>query len=168
MNLLDAWLANFDSEIPGTRQLLARVPEDRADWKPHERSRALGPLALHVASLPRLARIAATEQDFEFATSTALHTPPFTSTRALVAIFDEAAGQARDAVSRLSSHDLAAPWRMRAGGRVVFEEPRIVALWRLTTSHLVHHRGQLTVYLRELNVPLPPLYAPTADEELAA
>jgi uncharacterized damage-inducible protein DinB len=164
MNLLDAYLTSFDAEAAGTRRLLARVPEGRGDWKPHPKSTALGPLAMHVAVLPRFGLAAATKPEFDFASSTALTLPDFTTAMALVEIFDEAARRMREAVSVLKPDDLGTPWRIRIGEQVLMEEPRIMILWRLTLSHMVHHRGQLTVYLRELGVPLPPLYGPTADE----
>ena len=162
--LPDAYLAALDAEVAGTRTLLARVPEGRGDWKPHAKSRTLGELASHVAVLPRLGVVAATEPDFDLATSTVLDPPPLTTTRALVELFDESARRMREAVSALTPEDFGAPFRIRAGEQVLLEEARIATLWRLTLSHLVHHRGQLTVYLRELDVPLPWLYGPTADE----
>ena len=162
--LLDAYLAAFDVEVAGTRTLLARVPEGRGDWKPHAKSRTLGELAMHVAVLPRFGAVAAAEPDYDLATSSALELPAFTTAPALVAIFEEGAQRMREAVLALAPEALGAPFRIRAGEQVLLEEARIATLWRLTLSHLVHHRGQLTVYLRELDVPLPWLYGPTADE----
>lgn len=162
--LLDAYLATFDAEAAGTRTLLARVPEGRGDWKPHAKSMTLGELAMHVAVIPRFGAVAATEPDYDLATSTVLDRPAFTTATALVEIFDEGARRMREAVSALTPEELGAPFRIRAGEQVLLEEARIAMLWRLTLSHLVHHRGQLTVYLRELDVPLPWLYGPTADE----
>jgi uncharacterized damage-inducible protein DinB len=164
MNLIDAYLATFDAEAAGTRALLARVPEGKGDWKPHAKSMTLGALATHVAALPRLGLAAATEPELDFATSTAFKLPDFTTGRALVELFDADMRRLREAVAALTPEDLETPWTLRAGPRVIFELPRLAVLWRITLNHLVHHRGQLTVYLRELEVPLPPLYGPTADE----
>lgn len=164
MNMIDAYLANFDVEAAGTRELLARVPEGRGDWKPHEKSMALGPLAAHVATLPRFATHAATNDGFDFAAPDSYQMPTFTTGAALVEIFDEEMRRMREAVGALRPEQLEAPWTLRAGEHVIFTDPRIDVLWRWTLSHLVHHRGQLTVYLRELGVPLPSLYGPTADE----
>jgi uncharacterized damage-inducible protein DinB len=163
MNLIDAYLASFDAEAAGTRQLLARVPEGKGDWKPHDKSTALGPLAAHVATLPRFGLLAATEPGFDFAAPSGFEIPPFTTGAALVETFDEEMRGMREAVRAMRPETLEEPWTLRAGAHVIFTEPRVAVLWRWTLSHLVHHRGQLTVYLRELGVPLPSLYGPTAD-----
>jgi uncharacterized damage-inducible protein DinB len=164
MRFVDILLVEFDRETGLTRQVLERLPGDRLDWQPHLRSRTLGQLALHLADLPRWgASVAAgAEFDLEQMPTTLAAAPP--NVAALLTRFNTNASDARHAVASRTDAELLAPWTLRRGGDEVFTVPRLVAIRTVLLQHATHHRGQLTVYLRLLDVPLPPLYGPTADE----
>jgi uncharacterized damage-inducible protein DinB len=145
-----------------TRKLIERVPEDRLDWKPHPKSTALGGLATHVANLPNWGSITVNETELDLA-----GTPPAEPARTraeLLARFDANVSAARAALASKSDAELMVPWTLKKAGQKIFSMPR-VGVWRsFVISHLVHHRGQLSVYLRMNDVPLPSIYGPSADE----
>jgi uncharacterized damage-inducible protein DinB len=159
MSLSEAFVAELDTEMPTTRRLLEIVPSDRGTWKPHPKSFALGHLAQLIARMPGwfTQMMNATELDLARAQGYS-----FERTDTLVAEFDRHVKEAREALSRARDEDFAVAWSLRAGDRVLMTMPR-AAVVRQTINHLVHHRGQLTVYLRLLDVPLPSIYGPTAD-----
>lgn len=163
LKFADVLLAEFDRESGLTRRVLSRVPADRFDWRPHEKSMTLGRLVTHLAELPGwgAALVAATEYDLA-------NRPPAGRTdptlEAALARFDANVVMARQAILRRTDGELLAPWTLRSEGRELFTAPRLIALRTLLLEHSTHHRGQLTVYLRLLDVPLPPLYGPSADE----
>lgn len=161
-------LPEFDHEMSTTRTLLERVPEDRAAWKPHPRSTALGDLAAHIANLPSMARrvIEMTEVDMNPPGGPAFTPPRFTSTAALLATFDENVQQGREAIAGAGDDDLGVPWSLKYAGETIFAMPRAAVLRSFMMNHLIHHRGQLSVYLRLNEVPLPSIYGPTADEPM--
>jgi uncharacterized damage-inducible protein DinB len=152
----------FDHEIAATRRLLERVPDDKREWKPHEKSRSLGALATHIASLPAWAGIILNDESFDLDSS-----PPRIAEAAsraeLLAAFDDATRRARAWIDRTDAEYLA-PWTLKRGGQELFTLPRIAALRSFLLGHLIHHRGQMSVYLRLNDVPVPPIYGPTADE----
>ncbi|HET9328254.1 MAG TPA: DinB family protein [Candidatus Eisenbacteria bacterium] len=160
MNLSAALLPEFDQEMSTTRRLLERVPSDRGTWKPHPKSFSMGHLAQLISRMPgwitqimketRLDLIAAAPYSLE-------------STPTLLAEFDRHVREARMALERASEEDYSVTWSLASGDRVFFTLPRGVVV-RQTINHLVHHRGQLSVYLRLVDVPLPSIYGPTADE----
>jgi uncharacterized damage-inducible protein DinB len=164
MRFVDILLVEFDREAGLTRHVLERLPGDRFDWQPHPRSRTLGQLALHLAELPRWgASVAAgTEFDLEQIPAAGAATPPALGD--LLTLFATNVSEARRAVASRTDAELLAPWTLRRGGEEVFTVPRLMAIRTVLLQHATHHRGQLTVYLRLLDVPLPPLYGPTADE----
>ena len=154
-------LKEFDQEMSATRRLLERIPSDRAEWKPHEKSFPLGHLTQLVATMPgwigRTLR-----QDF-----IDLQAGPgysFEKTEALVATFDRLVAEAREALQEVTGARLEQPWQLRMGEQVLFTLPRGEVV-RQHLNHFCHHRGQLTVYARLVDVPLPSLYGPTADEK---
>jgi uncharacterized damage-inducible protein DinB len=163
LGLLDQCLSEFDREIGVTRRVLARVPDDRLSWGPHPRSMTLGRLATHVASLPGWLPQILNEAAFDLAALPA-STSADDSSAAILARFDAGVADARHALRESTDARLVETWTLRKDGEVVITLPRIVALRTEGLYHLTHHRGQLTVYLRLLDVPIPPIYGPTADE----
>lgn len=172
MNMTEFFAAQLEREAVGTRRAVERVPEGRNDWKPHDKSMPLGYLAALVASMP--AWVAMTVLQDEYDVNPAAGGPgrynprPQATTRALVQLFVDSLAQGRSALDGTNDEHLMKPWRLLAGGRVVSEQPRHVVLADAVFAHLAHHRGQLTVYLRLLEVPVPSIYGPSADERPAA
>jgi uncharacterized damage-inducible protein DinB len=160
MTYAETFLPEFDQEMASTRRLLERVPGEKGTWKPHPKSFALGHLAQLVSWMPGW--IANTVQE----TSLDLGAAPgysFETTATLLKEFDKNVAAARRAVAGSKDADYAVPWSLKHGDRVLFAAPR-GSVVRTHLSHLIHHRAQLTVYLRLLDVPIPPIYGPTADE----
>jgi uncharacterized damage-inducible protein DinB len=160
MSIADTLLPEFDQEMASTRRLLERVPSDKAAWKPHPKSFSLGHLAQLVSGMPGWITnvLQATELDLAAAEGYSLET-----TETLLAAFDKNVGEARQAIVASRDADYTVPWSLKMGERVLLTMPRGVVL-RQHISHLSHHRGQLTVYLRLLDVPIPSIYGPTADD----
>ncbi len=153
-------LKEFDQEMASTRKLLERVPSEKGTWKPHEKSFALGHLTQLVAWIPGWIATSLHEPHIDLASSGGYS---FESTETLLQTFDANVRNAREALAAVTGSALDAPWSLKHGEQVLFTAPRGEVV-RQHLSHLVHHRGQLTVYLRLVNVPLPPVYGPTADE----
>jgi len=162
MALKDGLLVEFDHEIGTTRKLLERLPDDKLSWKPHEKSMSLGGLATHLSNLPNWGAVILNDVGFDLAAA-----PPSleekTSRADILASFDAAAAQARKLIERTDA-ELSAPWSLKRSGQQLFTMPRITAFRTFVLYHLVHHRGQLSVYLRLHDVPIPAIYGPTADE----
>jgi uncharacterized damage-inducible protein DinB len=165
VTIAEKLLPEFDHEMKTTRALLERVPEDRAGWAPHEKSTTLGKLALHVANLPALGALMlrTTELDPTSETMKSVAAPAFTTTADLLAHFDRVAAAGREALSNAPDAQLLETWTFHRGERVMFKAPRAAAWRTFVMNHHIHHRGQLTVYLRLNDVPLPSVYGPTAD-----
>ena len=154
--------ADLDSELASTRKILERFPIGKGDWRPHAKSRTIGQLAVHVAQLPGLGVSILTQ---EFLDAFARPADPELATAAdLVAHFDQNAHALRDALARSSADDLNKTWSLRAGDRVFVNGPRRMLLRPMLINHLIHHRAQLGVYYRLLDIPVPVIYGPTADE----
>jgi uncharacterized damage-inducible protein DinB len=163
--MTDSLLAEYDHEMGVTRRLLARVPEEAFAWKPHDRSMTLGGLVTHIANIPTWTGTITEMLEFDMATLPADATPTVPATRTeLLNRFDQNVADARARIAAQSDGALLAPWTFKKGGQVVFTMPRISALRSFLMNHSIHHRGQLSVYLRLRDVPLPPIYGPTADE----
>jgi len=162
MSIFAALIPEFDQEMATTRRLLERVPSDKGTWKPHPKSFALGHLAQLVAWMPGW--VANTVRHTELDLTT---TPDysFETTETLLAMFDRNVREAREALRSSPDADFAVPWSLKRGGQVLFTAPRGTVV-RTHINHLIHHRGQLTVYLRLNDVPLPSIYGPTADERM--
>jgi uncharacterized damage-inducible protein DinB len=156
---------DLDHEMAVTRRVLARVPDAALSWKPHERSFSLGSLAMHLAQIPRwgLRIMDATGYD---AGTAANKTPPEQPTADVLAMFDRHAAEFRQRLLDAAEGELDVTWTLRREGQLVFSLPRISALRIFLLHHLIHHRGQLTVYLRLQNVAIPPIYGSSADEAL--
>ena len=163
MAISETLLLDYDIEIGNTRRTLALIPEKDPIWKPHEKSMAIGRLALHVARLPDFCtRILATEE-MNLATEKFpdFH---FESTAHLLTTLDKSAAEAKSHLVSASDEELRKNWRLLFGERVVVDGPRQVLYRTMFLNHMVHHRAQLGVYLRLLNIPIPGLYGPSADE----
>jgi uncharacterized damage-inducible protein DinB len=166
MTILELLLLEFDEEMASTRRMLERVPEASLAWKPHEKSMALGRLASHVADLPLRCP---SMVNFETYVRPAGYKPFLAETSgALLEHFDGAVKEARAALTSLNDEQLAATWTMQMNGRTMASLPRAMALRRIFMDHLIHHRGQLSVFLRLLDVPIPGMYGPSADDQARA
>ncbi len=162
MTLADALLPEFDREMSTSRRVLERVPEDHLTWKPHPKSMSLGELSTHVANLPKWASLITVQSEFDVSGS---DSPRAVTSRAeLLQRFDSAIAEARASLVGRTNAELLGPWTLKHAGHEVFTMPKAAALRGFFLNHLIHHRGQLTVYLRLRDVPVPPIYGPTADE----
>lgn len=161
----DALLPELDQELASTRQLLALVPEVKTGYRPHAKSWTLGELSLHLANLLSWlpGTLTQTELDLAPPGGPAWKPPTFESAAANLALFDRNAKAARAALAEASDADLAVPWTLKKAGQALFTMPRAACVRSFVMNHLIHHRGQLTVYLRMCDVPLPSVYGPTAD-----
>jgi len=159
-------LAELEREAAGTRRMLERVPEGRNDWKPHEKSMPLGYLAALVATMPGWAAAMIDLDELDVTAAGEYQTRDVSTTAELLQRFDKALDKARKALAATTDEHLMTTWKMLAGGHVVSEQPRYVAIRDGAFNHLAHHRGQLTVYLRLNDIPVPSLYGPTADEKM--
>jgi uncharacterized damage-inducible protein DinB len=160
---MEALLNELRQEAETTKRLLERVPEDRLGWRPHPKSMTLGQLALHVATIPGdLSRLAQLD---EFDASSANFEPPAPESKAAIAAaMRKSLDEAAEYLGAVSADQADASWRLTLRGNEVFAMPRAALLRSLMLNHWYHHRGQLTVYLRLLDVPLPVIYGRTADE----
>jgi hypothetical protein len=161
MNMTETLLAQLEREIAPTRKTVERVPDGKDDWKPHPKSMPMGYLASLVATMFGWIAMMI-EKDFLDLGAGGGGPSASTATERLAA-FDQSVENARRALSSTTDDHLMQPWQLRVGGRVVDEKPRHVMIAD-TFSHLAHHRGQLTVYLRLNDQPVPSIYGPTADE----
>lgn len=162
MAIVDALLPEFDREIATTRKLLERLPEGRFDWKPHAKSTSLGDLAAHLANLASWGQYTVTQSELDLGGSNRM--ARMGSKADVLAAFDKNAAATRAALQGRSDAEMMAPWSLKNSGHTIFTMPK-VAVWRsFVMNHLIHHRGQLSVYLRLNDVPLPSIYGPSADE----
>jgi uncharacterized damage-inducible protein DinB len=167
MSIAQTLLPEFDQEMANTRKVLERVPDDKWGWKPHEKSGTVGWLAAHVGTVPEWLTMTLNSENLDYApVDGATYTPPkIENSKQLLAAFDKAAMEARTALIAASDQDFMKNWTLLAGGKEIFTMPRIACVRGMILNHLIHHRGQLTVYLRLVNVPVPGLYGPSADEQ---
>ena len=165
MAIIDSILPEFDHETTTTRKLLERIPGDRADWKPHPKSMTVSDLGVHLSNLLMWARMTMQEAELDLnpPAGTPVPSPRFESVEKLLETYDANRSAAREALAAVSDAELAQPWSLKNGGQTVFTMPRVNVLRFFVMNHLVHHRGQLSVYLRMLEIPLPSIYGPTAD-----
>jgi uncharacterized damage-inducible protein DinB len=156
-------LAEFDTEMATTRRLLERVPSEKADWKPHPKSFALGHLAQLVSWMPGWITRSLRDTSIDLAGGGGYS---IEKTETLLQGFDKSVREAREALASVTGAELDVPWSLKMGPQVLFTAPRGEVV-RGHLNHLIHHRGQLSVYLRLVDVPLPSIYGPTADEKWA-
>lgn len=165
-SIAQAMLPEFDHEMANTRRVLERTPEERADWTPHHKSMSLGSLAVHLATLPAFASMALTqsESDMNPPGGTPYRSPEWSGREAMLQMFDAAAGDARATLAGSSDADLMETWTFKYGGQTIFSLPRVAVMRSFVLNHIIHHRGQFTVYLRLNDVAIPGMYGPSADE----
>ncbi len=159
-------LAEFDREMATTRKFLERVPMEQADWSPHEKSTKLGDLATHVARLARNTGMVLGSDELDFAKTDRSAWARVNTREELLAGFDANVASSRAAIADATDEQLAGTWTLRWGEKIIFSEPRAMVHRFFSMNHLIHHRAQLGVDLRLLDVPLPGSYGPTADEPL--
>jgi uncharacterized damage-inducible protein DinB len=161
MRLADTLLMELDQEASTTKRVLERIPEDKLTWKPHPKAFSLGQLALHIASVPGSVTAAAVPDSME--------APGFSQAEAksrqeVLDTFSKSMESAKDALKKMDDARLNSMWKLTKNGKVLMEVPRIAFLRSILMNHNYHHRGQLSVYLRILDVPVPSIYGPSADE----
>jgi uncharacterized damage-inducible protein DinB len=161
MKMTELFLAQLEREVPVTRKAVERVPEGRNDWKPHPKSMLFGYLAALVASMPSWIAMAIERNELDLGAGGSQ--PAVATSRELLAVLDKSVASARSALSSTSDEHLMTPWVLKHGDRVLSKQPRYVVVGDVF-SHLAHHRGQLTVYLRLNDQPVPSIYGPSADE----
>ena len=161
MSMINAVLAEFDNEAKTTRKVLERVPADKLNWQPHPKSMSLGVLALHVAGAPGVVSGWCVEDVTEFKGEK----PPVpASTADILAAHDKGVKTVRDNLTKLGDEGLGKSWSATAGGNTLMTMPKAALVRAIVMNHWIHHRGQLSVYLRLLDVPVPSIYGPSADE----
>jgi uncharacterized damage-inducible protein DinB len=166
MQLKDSFIAEMKHEASLTKKMLEKVPLDKKDWKPHEKSMSLGRLATHVAETTHWATDIIHIDDFDFAVNYNFKPTVAFSTDELLQIFQTNLDKAISDLSTMNEEDFNKIWTVRRGEQVMFTTPKKVAIRGWAFSHLIHHRGQLSVYLRLLDIPVPGMYGPSADEKM--
>jgi uncharacterized damage-inducible protein DinB len=163
MTMSQALLPEFDNEMKLTRKALERVPDDKFDWKPHAKSMSLGRLAGHLAELPGFATAIITTDVLNL--DKGEYKPTVVTNRAeILALFDKSVAGAREAIAGATDDHLRQSWKLIYKEKPLFDAPRIAGLRGMAMNHVIHHRGQLTVYLRLNDVAVPAIYGPSADE----
>lgn len=165
MSLINSFITEIEQESANSRKILERVPSDKFDWQPHEKSRTLKQLASHIANLSeRVGLIVKT--DYLDLSNNNLKQPIVNNTEDLVRILNKGTEDSLKALKEAKDGDLDKLWVFRNGEHIIFEMPKAAAIRVTALNHSYHHRGQLGVYLRLLNVPIPGMYGPSADESL--
>ncbi|RYD55435.1 MAG: DinB family protein [Sphingobacteriales bacterium] len=166
MNLNEILIAELRQEAASTRKILKQVPTEHLDWRPHEKSFTLSRMASHVAELSHFATLALTTDELDMvATPLTRHT--CTSNEEIIALFDGRIAEALKALEGITNEQLMETWTLRAGDRVISSSSRLESIRSWMANHQIHHRGQLSVYLRLLDVPIPGMYGPSADDRIA-
>jgi uncharacterized damage-inducible protein DinB len=162
MRIVDSILMELDQEAKTTRRVLERVPTDKLGWTPHPKSMTLGQLALHIAQVPGTIAgfvagpVGEITGDFKQAAAT--------STADVLSALDQSLAKAKEVLNGLDDATITSMWTLKAGGKTMMSMPRLAVVRSIMLNHWYHHRGQLSVYLRELDVPVPSIYGPSADE----
>ena len=162
MSLSQPLSMELQQESATTRRLFERLPESSLLWQPHIKSMSMGRLAAHIVQLIQLLNAVLLQDDYDVASTEKTAEPE--NVAAILRLFDQSLAAAAENLKKQSDERLSATWRFRMGEQVIFELPRTLAIRSVILNHLIHHRGQLSVYLRLQNVPLPSIYGPTADE----
>ncbi len=162
MALVDALLPEFDREMTTTRKLLERVPDEKFDWKPHPKSMTLGQLAQHVATIPLWGSVTITQSGIDLGGPN--QAPVMKNRSDLLSTFDKNVTETRAALQGRTDGEFREPWTLKSSGNTIFTAPK-ASVWRsFVMNHVIHHRAQLSVYLRMNDVPIPSMYGPSADE----
>lgn len=167
MKISESMLPEFDQEMANTRKVLERVPTAKFSWKPHPKSFEMGALASHIVNMTQWGKLTLEVDSFDYAPPgvAPYEAPKYGSTEALLAAFDKGVSQTRSALAAADDSAMMAPWSLMAGGKVLMTMPRVAVMRTFVMNHTIHHRAQLTVYLRENDLPVPGLYGPSADEQ---
>ena len=161
--LNQAFIGELKREAKSTRRILERVPENKFDWKPHEKSMTLGRLASHVAELPGMLNLILTMDELDFAKGH--YKPSFAQTpEELMEVFQQKLDEVVTTLQDTSDETMQQNFTLRNGAHVIASIPRTIAVRSIALNHIVHHRGQIAVYLRLLDIPVPGMYGPSADE----
>jgi uncharacterized damage-inducible protein DinB len=167
MTRTEALLAEFDNETGNTRKALERIPDDKLEYKPHPKSGSMGWLVTHLANIPVWTVRALQQDSFDFSPAGAppQRTVPLTSIHEVLSRFDNNVSEARAALAHATDETLLQFWTLLSGGHKVFSIPRGEVIRNMMMNHSIHHRGQLTMYMRLNDIPVPGLYGPSADEK---
>lgn len=167
MSIAQSLLPEYDHELATTRRVLERVPEAEFGWTPHERSMTMGQLASHIANTPFWLTATLDTPFYDLSVredKEATYAPP-ASREVLLKEFDERVQKARASLAKATDAEMLEPWALKQGDKEIFSMPRVAVVRAFVMNHLIHHRGQLSVYLRLKGVPLPAMYGPSADEQ---
>jgi uncharacterized damage-inducible protein DinB len=162
MRIVDPILTEFEQEAQTTRRVLGRVPHDKLEWRPHDKSMTLGQLALHVAQVPGI--FARFVSNSTLAITAPFVQPTASSTDEIMTALEASATQVKDVLNGMDDETAMSTWTLTRNGKTLMSIPRIGVVRALMLNHWYHHRGQLTVYLRQLDVLVPSIYGPSADE----
>lgn len=166
MSISQSLLPEFDHEMASTRKVLERIPDDKLNWKAHEKSNTIGWVGSHLANIPAWAVMALTTSELDIAPvgKEPYKTPKCESTKAILAEFDKNVASARAALAAASDADFMKPWSLLQGGKTLMTMPKIAVYRSWVMNHTIHHRAHLCVYFRLNNIPVPGLYGPSADD----
>lgn len=167
MSIAESLLPEYDHEMAITRKHLERTPFAQLAWKPHPKSMSLGQVAVHLAEIPSWTAVTMKETELDMAPpgGSGYAPPEFASVEALLAHFDRHVAEGRAILAAAKDAEFAVPWTLKAGGYEIFTLPRLAVLRTWVLNHIIHHRGQFSVYLRLKDVKVPQTYGPSADEQ---
>ncbi|MFN2444959.1 MAG: DinB family protein [Vicinamibacterales bacterium] len=166
MSLAESLLPEFDHEMGVTRRALERVPDGHFGWAPHEKSMTLGRLAEHLAEMPQWCSVTLKQDRLDTSSGRPAGYETPATRDAVLAMFHKNLTEARAALAGRTDAELMAPWTLAAQGKEIFTMPKVAVLRGFVMNHMIHHRGQLSVYLRLQGVPVPSMYGPSADEPM--
>lgn len=165
MGIAQSMIPEFDYEMANTRKTLERVPDDKFDWKAHNKSFSMGSVASHLSNLPSWTSLIISQDEFDMAPAgQPAKTPPCHSRQEVLEVFDKNVAAARQSLESENDEHIFRNWKLLSGGHEVLSMPRVAVLRGFVMNHMIHHRAQLTVYLRLNDIPVPSLYGPSADE----
>lgn len=163
MSINQAFIGELDYEVVSTRKILERIPAEKFDWKPHEKSMSMGVQANHLADLFSWYKVTMEQDGLDFADG--YEQPQATSGEELAAILDKNFAEAKESLQQADPSVFTKDWTLRSGEHVIFTMPKAAVLRTFVVNHVVHHRAQLAVYLRLNDIPVPSMYGPSADEQ---